>query len=72
MGLEGCETKKSFVRKKNFFYLYALISHCGGTGLNPKALESKINGKNVVDYGNMTSTELLAELENLIRISEEK
>lgn len=39
--------------------------HCGGTGLNPKALESKINGKNIVDYGEMTAAELLAELEKI-------
>ena len=39
--------------------------HCGGTGLNPKALESKINGKNIVDYGNMTAAELLSELERI-------
>jgi len=28
--------------------------HCGGTGLNPKALKSKINGKNIADYGDRT------------------
>jgi excinuclease UvrABC ATPase subunit len=39
--------------------------HCCGTGLNPKALESKINGKNIVDYGEMTAAELLAELEKI-------
>lgn len=39
--------------------------HCGGTGLNPKALESKINGKNIVDYGEMTGAELLSELEKI-------
>ena len=39
--------------------------HCGGTGLNPKALESKINGKNIVDYGEMTAEELLAEIEKI-------
>ena len=39
--------------------------HCGGTGLNPKALESKINGKNIVDYGEMTAAELLGELEKI-------
>ena len=39
--------------------------HCGGSGLNPKALESKINGKNIVDYGNMTAAELLSELEKI-------
>lgn len=39
--------------------------HCGGTGLNPKALESKINGKNIVDFGEMTAAELLAEIERI-------
>ena len=39
--------------------------NCGGTGLNPAALASKINGKNIVDYGNMAATELLAELKNI-------
>ena len=48
--------------------IYSLVEkgncpHCGGTGLNPKALESKINGKNIVDYGEMTAAELLGELE---------
>ena len=32
---------------------------CGGSGLNPKALESKINGKNIVECMDMTVTELL-------------
>lgn len=41
--------------------------HCGGTGLNPKALESKINGKNIVDYGEMTAAELLAEMKESTR-----
>ena len=38
---------------------------CDGTGLNPKALESRIGGKNIVDYGKMTASELLAELEKI-------
>ena len=38
---------------------------CGGTGLNPAALASKINGLNIVDYGNMTVTELLPVLEKI-------
>lgn len=32
---------------------------CGGSGLNPKALESKINGKNIVDCMDMTAEDLL-------------
>ena len=31
---------------------------CGGTGLNPKALASKIGGKNIIDCMNMTVREL--------------
>ena len=31
---------------------------CGGTGLNPKALASKINGRNIIDFMNMTVAEL--------------
>lgn len=38
---------------------------CGGTGLNPAALASKINGLNIVDYGNMTVTELLPVLDKI-------
>ena len=32
---------------------------CGGSGLNPKALASKINGKNIVDCIDMTAVDLL-------------
>ena len=38
---------------------------CGGTGLNPKALASKINGKNIVDCMNMTASDLLPFLETI-------
>ena len=38
---------------------------CGGTGLNPKALASKINGKNIVDCMDMTATDLLPFLETI-------
>ncbi len=37
----------------------APCSVCGGTGLNPNALESRINGKNIVDCMDMTSSQLL-------------
>lgn len=36
---------------------------CGGTGLNPAALASKINGRNIVDFGRMTIAELLPILD---------
>lgn len=35
---------------------------CGGSGLNPKALASRINGKNIVECMDMTSADLLAFL----------
>ena len=38
---------------------------CNGTGLNPKALESKINSKNIVDFDNMSVRELLEELKKI-------
>ena len=38
---------------------------CGGTGLNPKALASRINGKNIVDCMNMTASDLLPFLESI-------
>ncbi len=38
---------------------------CGGTGLNPKALASKINGRNIVDCMNMTASDLLPFLETI-------
>ena len=36
---------------------------CGGTGLNPKALASKINGYNIIDFMSMTIAELLPVVE---------
>ena len=38
---------------------------CGGSGLNPKALASKIGPYNIVDYMNMTANDLLAVLDGL-------
>ena len=38
---------------------------CGGSGLNPKALESKINGKNIVDCMDMTAADLLPFLKTI-------
>ena len=40
---------------------------CGGTGFNPKALASKINGYNIVDYMNKSATELLALLTDIMQ-----
>lgn len=36
---------------------------CGGSGLNPKALESRINGYNIADFEQMPVSELLPVLE---------
>ncbi len=38
---------------------------CGGTGLNPKALASKIKGKNIVECMDMTASDLLPFLETI-------
>ena len=38
---------------------------CGGTGLNPKALESRINGYNIADCEAMPVSELLPVLEQI-------
>ena len=38
---------------------------CGGSGLNPKALASKINGKSIVDCMEMTASDLLAFLNTI-------
>lgn len=38
---------------------------CGGTGLNSKALESRINGRNIVDMMQMTVAELLPVLQEI-------
>lgn len=38
---------------------HGLCKTCGGSGLNPKALASKINGKNIVECMDMTAEELL-------------
>ena len=38
---------------------------CGGSGLNPKALASKINGKNIVDCMDMTAADLLSFLKTI-------
>ena len=38
---------------------------CGGSGLNPKALASRINGKNIVDCMEMTAADLLSFLKTI-------
>lgn len=43
----------------------APCQNCGGSGLNPKALASKINGLNIVDYNTLSVSELLPILKNI-------
>lgn len=38
---------------------------CGGSGLNPKALASRINGKNIVECMDMTASDLLSFLKTI-------
>lgn len=38
---------------------------CGGSGLNPKALKSRINGYNIADYYEMQVSELVSVLEEI-------
>ena len=38
---------------------------CGGSGLNPKALASRINGKNIVECMDMTASDLLTFLQTI-------
>lgn len=44
---------------------HGLCKTCGGSGLNPKALASRINGKNIMDCMNMTASELLLFLQGI-------
>ena len=38
---------------------------CGGTGLNPNALASKINGMNISEYMSMTADDLIPAMKNI-------
>ncbi len=44
---------------------HGFCKSCGGSGLNPKALASKINGKNIVDCMDMTAADLLSFLKTI-------
>ena len=44
---------------------HGLCRTCGGSGLNPKALASKINGKNIVECMDMTAADLLPFLKTI-------
>ena len=55
--------KKSIQDEVMEFVRRRPCSTCGGSGLNPKALESKINGYNISDYYAMQVSELIPVLE---------
>ena len=44
---------------------HGFCKSCGGSGLNPRALASRIHGKNIVDCMDMTVSELLAFLKTI-------
>ena len=57
---------KKSLQEEILSHVHQVACHvCNGTGLNPKALESKINGYNIVDCMEMTANDLLAVLNNI-------
>ena len=57
--------KKSLQDEILSFVHQGECEECHGSGLNPKALESKINGYNIVDYDNMSVYELLETIKKI-------
>ena len=57
--------KKSLQEEIMSHVRHGFCKTCVGSGLNPKALESKINGKNIVDCMDMTAEDLLPFLMTL-------
>ena len=57
--------KKSLQEEIMSHVRHGFCKTCGGSGLNPKALESKINGKNIVDCMDMTASDLLPFLQTI-------
>ncbi|MBQ3390620.1 MAG: excinuclease ABC subunit UvrA [Firmicutes bacterium] len=57
--------KQSLQDEVRTFVRRAPCRSCGGSGLNPKALASKINGKNIVECMDMTVSELAEFLEGI-------
>ena len=55
--------KKSIQDEVMQFVRRCPCTACGGSGLNPKALASKINGYNISDYYDMQVSELIGVLE---------
>ena len=57
--------KKSVRDEAMRFVLRRPCPACGGSGLNPKALESRINGYNISDYHSMQVSALIPVLEQI-------
>lgn len=57
--------KKSLQEEIMSHVRHGFCKTCGGSGLNPKALESKINGKNIVECMDMTASDLLPFLRTI-------
>lgn len=55
--------RKSVREEAMQFIKKGLCSACGGSGLNPKALASKINGYTIRDYNDMQISDLIPVLE---------
>lgn len=55
--------RKSVREEAMQFIKKGLCPACGGSGLNPKALASKINGYNIRDYNDMQISDLIPVLE---------
>ena len=55
--------RKSVREETMQFIKKGLCPACGGSGLNPKALASKINGYNIRDYNDMQISDLIPVLE---------
>ena len=57
--------KKSLQEEIMSHVRHGFCKTCGGSGLNPKALASKINGKNIVECMDMTAADLLPFLKTI-------
>lgn len=44
---------------------HSICPTCKGSGLNPKVLESRINGLNILEYGQLEMSEMVKELEKI-------
>ena len=57
--------KKSLQEEIMSHVRHGFCRTCGGSGLNPKALASRINGKNIVECMDMTASDLLPFLKTI-------